>query len=92
MLNRQKLLSGSTPDTLCRRVWSDQFGIPGFQPDEIPHQCIVCRIRNRRLVQDVIAVIVPFNLCAKSGDLLTNCGSQGHTGFLRMLGACVAAE
>src|SRR5690606_11639993 len=62
----------------------------GLQLDELAHQRVVFRVRNGRVVLDVIAVIVLFDLAAQArGDLLRifrTVPSHGHENTRSALG------
>src|SRR5207302_1012280 len=49
---------GSRADSLGRAIGRDQLGIGGFRLDQLAHQPVVFRVRDERIVQDVIAIVV----------------------------------
>jgi hypothetical protein len=53
------------------QVRSPEFRVLGFYPLQLPHQAVILRIGDLRLVEDIIAIIVIFDLFAKFFDPLS---------------------
>jgi len=68
----------SAADTLGRRVTGHQLRVLGFKGLELVEQPVVFRIRNARLVQYVVAIVVLVQLSAQ----LKNAGFGGGHGVL----------
>src|SRR5690606_30243654 len=62
MGNRVKSGLGTTPHPLGRRVWRDEFRVAALQLPQAVHQTIIFSIRNRRIIENVVAIVVFMNL------------------------------
>src|SRR6202158_1078930 len=77
MLRLHESLARLAADALCRRVRSDQLRMLRLNPLELVHQRVELGIRNLRIVQHVIAILVVPYLLAQSFDFLLD-GGTGH--------------
>ncbi len=77
MLRLHESLARLAAHALCRRVRSDQLRMLRLDPLELVHQRVELGIRNLRIVQHVIAILVVPYLLAQSFDFLLD-GGTGH--------------
>ena len=65
MAHRLELRQGACPHTLCGGVGGEQFGVGGFQRLQFLEQPVIFGIRNARLVQHVVTVVVAVQVGAQ---------------------------
>src|SRR5882724_3124797 len=80
MHDLREFLERSTPDALRRRIRRGELGMSHFQVGQLPKQLVVLGVRNARVVENVVAVVVRFYLPAKllraRADPFTDCHQE----------------
>src|ERR1700693_5095486 len=66
--------------TLCRRVGRDELRVLGFKALELVHQLVEAGVRNFRIVQYVVAILVVPDLLAQGFDFFVYFLIDGGTG------------
>jgi hypothetical protein len=62
-----KLIERLAADALGGRIGGDEFGMFGFERLQFAEQPVVFRIGNRRLVENVVGVVVALDFAAQRG-------------------------
>ena len=70
---RADLLAGYA---LGRRFRSDEFGMSGFEVDQLSEEPVVLTVADLRAVEHVVAVVVFANLLAEAFDLYSDSAHQ----------------
>jgi len=70
VLHFGKGLQGTATDPLRRRVGTDQLGMGLLQLLQLTEQPVVFGIRNTRLIEHVVAVVVCIQFMAQGADAL----------------------
>ena len=76
---------GLAADTLGGRIGSDEVGVVGFEALQLAHEVVEVGVGDRRLVEDVIEVLVVADLVAEGVDLFLD--GVGHTSIMVITGA-----
>jgi len=79
--DRAELLDRLSAHPLGRRLGDDEFGVLFLEFLEAPHQPVILGVGDFRLVEDVVAVVVVFDLSSEFFDFchdLLWCFSHGH--------------
>ncbi len=63
-------------DALGGRIGRDKFGVFGFEGLQFTEQAVVFRIGNRRLVENVVGVIVALDFPAERSDARQDIGRR----------------
>ena len=78
---------GLAADTLGGRIGSDEVGVVGFEALQLAHEVVEVGVGDRRLVEDVIEVLVVADLVAEGVDLAAEGRHRALVDLLRKHGA-----
>ncbi len=74
-------------DTLCRRIGRDQLGMFAFERAQPIEKFVVLAVRNFRIIEHVVAVVVVIDGCAQRIDFFAHLAwGLHHDSQIRVVG------